>query len=106
MADREPEVTKDIVDQIDAKLMADGKLTDDERGLLHRTVAKYKETEYRKIEPIEKLVERIVADGKLTRDELKELHEAIMADGEVSSEEMMILQSLVARLARGELKEE
>jgi hypothetical protein len=105
MANDDPEVTKDILDQIDARLMADGRLTDEERGLLHRTVARYKDGQYRKVEPVEKLVERIVEDGRVTRDELKELHEAIMEDGEVSSEEMMILRNLVAKLSRGELEE-
>lgn len=106
MANKEPELTTKIISQIEARLMADGKLTDEERGLLHRMVAKRKEAEAEKLKPIEGLVDRITEDGILTRNELKELHEAIMADGEVSSDEMMILQELVAKLSKGELKEE
>jgi hypothetical protein len=105
MSADEPEVTKKIVDQIDEKLMADGKLTVEERDLLHRMVAKYKESGFQKLKPIEDLVDRITADGKLTREEVEGLGEAIMEDGEVSSEEMMILRDIVSRLSSGELEE-
>ncbi len=105
MANNEPAVTTKIISQIEARLMADGKLTNEEHELLHRMVAKQKEAEAEKLKPIEELVARITADGILTRNEMKQLHEAIMADGEVSSDELMILQGLVAKLSRGELKE-
>ena len=105
MSDNEPEVTAKILSQIETRLMADGRLTDEERDLLHRMVARWKEAEAEKLKPIERLVSRITEDGVLTKDELQELHEAVMADGEVSSEEMMVLQGLVAKLSRGELTE-
>ncbi|MFC1671499.1 hypothetical protein ACFL01_00035 [Planctomycetota bacterium] len=105
MSNNEPEVTKDIVDEIDDTVMADGILTNDERDLLNRMVAKYKEQEYRKLEPLEDLVKRIEADGTITRAELRELHEAIMEDGVVTSEELMVLQGIVNKLSRGELEE-
>lgn len=52
-----------------------------------------------------KLISDIEADGKITRDEIKKLHAAFMNNNQLDDHERALLQKLIGKLQRGELKE-
>ena len=54
---------------------------------------------------LEELIRRIEADGQLTKDEINELNAALLADDKLSSDERMLLEGVLAKLRRGEIKE-
>jgi len=56
------------------------------------------------IEQIQTLMDRILADGQLTQAEQDELMAAIREDGRVTAEELDLVQSLLDRISRGEIK--
>ncbi len=53
---------------------------------------------------IQTLMDRILADGQLTQAEQDELMAAIREDGRVTAEELELVQSLLDRISRGEIR--
>ena len=57
------------------------------------------------MDKLEALIERIEEDGQITKDEINELNDALLEDGKLDDEERVLLNRLLAKLQRGELKE-
>ena len=57
------------------------------------------------MEDIKKMFERIEADGVITKEEIRQIHETIAADGTLDFDERHLLEQMVEKIKRGELKE-
>ncbi len=57
------------------------------------------------MDKLEALIARIEEDGQITKDEINELNDVLLEDGKLDDEERFLLNRLLAKLQRGELKE-
>jgi len=57
------------------------------------------------MEKLEALIARIEQEGQITKDEINELNDALLEGGGLTDEDRALLNRLLAKLQRGELKE-